>query len=780
MKHRLPKCWTVALAAVIGLVATSPLTALPEQTFEVSIRAQPLSQAMADLSRTTGVQVLQQALSRLLAGTGLRYRVTGDRTVTVVANAPRSADVTEGDDSVEQLPETVLTGQGEMPGFPGWLGDISTRLDPAGYKVDAPATLRLDAPLEDSPQSVSVIPEQVIEDQRPKKMFDLILNNASAQPGDNFFSRYLVRGFAAGQSTDGVDQPLFNNNIRFNETVNVARVEILKGPSSILYGSLQPGGTINRVTKKPLGEPWFAVDLSGGAGEGDQSLYEGTFDATSPLAPGLNGRIVGRIREEDTFRDFIDLERYFVAPSMSFEPNEDTSLLFQAFYGREDGFLDDGLPILPGGEIAPLSRSANRQEPTDAIRYDNHGFRGTLGHRFNDVFSTRVHAFYEQSEEDRQSTRFFGDVAADGRTQDRFFIDQFSTRDLYGVQSNLDVNFATGPLRHQLTFGADYERNEAANDADFQFAAAIDIFDPVFGAPNLGPIFPDFRARDVDAYGAFLQDRIYLANDRIVVVGGVRYDHVDLVSAGIGPFAPANLEFDQEEWSPRAGLVFKATDRLSFYASRSESFESSDPNAGFLNPGEFLEPELATQWEGGVRYQLSDQWRATLAIFDITKENVVTEDPDNPLRSLQVGEQKSHGVEVEFTGELFPGLKLLASGIYNDAEVTVDNTGLQGKRLANVPERGASVAAQYHFAEGSKLQGWSFGPALFYRGDRFADIANDTPLEYYVRLDFGIQYRRGRFISSANVKNLFDEEYFLVDAIPGAPTNFEIRAGWTF
>jgi iron complex outermembrane receptor protein len=333
-------------------------------------------------------------------------------------------------------------------------------------------------------------------------------------------------------------------------------------------------------------------------------------------------------------------------------------------------------------------------------------------------------------------------------------------------------------VTHELLVGVDYTSDAMDADALVDFAAPIDIFDPEFGQPRLGLNLPDARARDVRSYGAFVQDRLRFADDRVVLLLGLRYDDADLEFDGEGPLAPQDVEYQQDELSPRAGIVVQAAPYVALYGSHTESFENSDPESGFLNAGEFPEPELAEQQELGARVDLGDNLYGTVSAFSITKENVVTEDPDDPTRLVQIGEQESQGVEVELSGELLPGLRLLLSGAYTDTEVTRDTTGRLGNRLPNVPEWGAAFAAQYAFAEGGALEGWSVGTALFYRDDRFADIDNDTPLDDYVRVDANVSYRRAGFVASLNARNLFDERYILTRTIPGAPRSVELRLGY--
>jgi len=243
-----------------------------------------------------------------------------------------------------------------------------------------------------------------------------------------------------------------------------------------------------------------------------------------------------------------------------------------------------------------------------------------------------------------------------------------------------------------------------------------------------------------------------------------------------------------------AGLVFWLADGLSVYGSYVESFEAPDPANGATLNGGPPEPELSDQLEAGVRVDITDRLRGTLSLFRITKENVVTPDPANFANTLQIGEQQSQGVELELTGRILPGWEVLASGTYNATKVvegvssnpvTGAPTNVAGNRLPNIPEWAASLATQYTFQPGSELEGFTGGVGIFYRGSRPGDLNNTFTLNDYVRVDANVGYRYKGFIASINVRNIFNEDYFVtanqpITALPGAPTSVEFTVGYRF
>jgi len=715
-------------------------------------------------------------------------------------------------------PGDPAAGEREVPESEGRLQPFEV-IGQQGSEVD---TFRLDGPLEDLPRAVSIIPNEIIEAQNPTDITDLVLNDASTQPGDNYLATFTVRGFDATRATNGVPQALFSNNTLFNETTNIERVEVIKGPASIYFGDIKPGGIINRVTKKPLAETRIETSVTGGYGADGQNLIEGAFDITGPFLAqpgGPEGRLIGMARHRESFRDFIEFDEFFIAPSIRFRSSPETEILFEATYGHEKSFLDRGIPAVTAlgtatplsGGVAPIDRTVNLQEPDDNYENDNLAASLRLEHEVSERVTVAAQSFVQYNEETRNSTDFLTFAVRDtfdpflGNLANgdvgRFTSDQFSENFLYGIQSDIRAEFQTGALKHNLVIGADVRRETEDADNLINIAADINIFNPVYGQPNpfnpLGTDLEDNRERDIDNYGIFIRDRISLLDERLTLLGGVRYDYADLKFANFQAAALGGnqfFDFHEDAVSPQGGAVFKVTETVSIYGSYSESFEAPDPSFGSQVNGQPPEPELAEQFEGGVRWQVSPRLQASLIAFHILKENVVVADPANLAQSLQIGEQESQGVELELRGELAPGWQILASATYNEAEVgegLVDNpiTGVTedvaGNPLPNAPEWGASLASQYTFPEGSALEGFSAGAAVFYRGERSGDLNETYTLDEFVRVDANLAYRREQLEAILRVRNVFNNDYFqtantTVSALPAAPVFAEASVRYRF
>jgi iron complex outermembrane receptor protein len=316
-------------------------------------------------------------------------------------------------------------------------------------------------------------------------------------------------------------------------------------------------------------------------------------------------------------------------------------------------------------------------------------------------------------------------------------------------------------LSHQLVAGFDFDR-QVAYRADYDNPVdlpPLDIFNPNYDAPL--PEIPSglFNSLDINqSYGVYLQDQISFSDNLKMLIGG-RYDWL---SNETGPTDGDRISQNDGAFSPRIGLVYQPSKNVSLYASYSQSFR---PSIGRNSNNEPFEPTRGTQYEVGVKADFLDgKLSTTLAAYTLTKTNVLTPDPDPDLArqgfSVQVGEQRSRGIELDVTGEISPGWNIVASYALTDTQVTKDNSipSIVGNRFQGIPQHQASLWTTYTIQKGD-LQGLGFGLGLFYVGERQSDLENSFQVGDYLRTDAALYYRRGRFNAAINVRNLFDIDY---------------------
>ncbi|HBB30628.1 MAG TPA: TonB-dependent siderophore receptor [Cyanobacteria bacterium UBA8803] len=661
----------------------------------------------------------------------------------------------QGEEEIEQeLPEEeeieiVVTGEQED-----------------GYQTpDATTATRTDTPLRDIPQSIQVVPEQVLDDQQVVQLQDALRNVSGVTQGNTFGSggdAFIIRGFP--QFTilrNGFRESVENRS--FRETANLERVEVLKGPASVLYGTLEPGGVINLVTKQPLSEPFYSAELQ----VGNFSFVRPSIDLSGPLNPerSLLYRLNAVYESGNDFRDTEqDSERFFISPVLTLQIGDRTDVTFELEYLNDERPFDRGLVAI-GNEVADIPFDRVLGEPDDFSEREQFSVGYRLEHRFSENWTLR-NAFQFLSN-DANYLFIDTDSGLNESTGEltRSWADQEYTDRNYSFQTNLVGKVATGSVEHTLLFGVDLFRGtqDLDNWRQFDNVPSQNIFNPVYGFPRPSrdelPILVQLEGT-TDILGIYLQDQMALTDNLKLLVGG-RFDIVDQESnfkfSELGTLLDdTDSEQNEEAFTPRIGIVYQPIEPLSLYASYSQSFA---PNSSTDANGSFLEPERGTQYEIGVKGDLLDgRLSATLAFFEITKSNVATTDPDNPDFSIAIGEQRSRGVELNLIGEITEGWNIIASYAYIDAEITKDNSPQEGNLLFGVPENSASLWTTYEIQRGN-LQGLGFGLGLFFVGERQGDLANSFQVPSYVRTDVGVFYRRNNWQAALNIKNLFDIDY---------------------
>ena len=630
------------------------------------------------------------------------------------------------------------------------------------YQTDnATTATRTDTPLKDIPQSIQVVPKQVIEDQQANTLEDVLRNVSGVSAGDSFGNtteRFVIRGFAQNTTlVDGFRQGAFGQG--FPSLERLERVEVLKGPASILYGNLEPGGVINLVTKKPLAEQFVENSIELGSFD----LFQYNLDVSDAIDSDkkLLYRFNANVEYSDGFRDFEqDLTRLSLAPTISWQIGDNTDLLIDFSYINEDRPFDRGIVAI-GDDVADIPFDRIFQQPDDNYELEQITASYQLEHRFNKKWKLR-NSFRLVSAE-TADFRLDSWFIEDSGELERLFRSNEDINENYTLQTNVVGEFNTGKVQHQLLFGVDLDRatgvgQQAALPDDPAFF--INVFtqkaDPV---PDIEPEDLTFLVRDentrADLIGIYLQDQIAIS-DRFKVLLGGRFDLYDQKT--IDFTEDTTVEQSKEEFSPRVGLVYQPIEPISLYASYSTSF-NPDPFNSTTVDGEIIEPSTAAQYEIGVKGEFFDgNLTTTLAFYQIDLDNVATTDPNNPDFSIAAGEVSSRGIELDIVGEILPGWKLIANYAYTDAEISESNDFPEGNKLENVPENSASFWTTYQFQQGT-LRGLGFGAGVFFVGDRQGDIENTVTLPSYVRTDAAIFYRRDSWQASLNFQNLFDVDY---------------------
>ena len=693
----------------------------------------------------------------------IRLTITGEQQAPSAEVIPGRDDLvlsvtpdgtTAAQEADEEI-EVIATGEAEEDDY---------------YVPDASTATRTNAEIRDIPQSIQVIPQEVIEDQQAIRIEEVVTNVSGVTSFGNEDGRstdFAIRGFQnAPTLRDGFR--LYDRDFQgMPEVANLESIEILKGPASVLYGEIEPGGLINLVSKQPLLEPYYDLQLQ----LGNRSLVRTPIDLSGSLTEdgSVSYRLNALYRHEESFREYDEsFDRFFVAPTLAWQIGQNTDLSFNLEYIKDDDPADFGTVAFGDGVAdIPPERITNNPDDTIENEFINTGY--TFEHRFNENWKIRnafrylVNNYNYGGDEDILALPF--EIDDETGILIRTFADQQREEDSFTLYTNVEGNFATGTVKHNLLFGVDLNRSESQQLTNFDPVpssfAPLDIFDPDYDAISE----PDDNIDSIGLFnddeiitnrlGIYLQDKIDLL-DNLILLAGLRYDTVDQTQTD----NLTNTEQSQnnDDVTPRVGVVYQPIEPISLYASYAQSF---NPNEDFTTAsGELLEPETTEGFEVGVKGEIiPNRLSATLAYFDITKQNVATADPVNPFVSIATGERQSQGIELDLTGEILPGWNIITSYAYIDAEITEDNEpGFVGSRLPNIPEHSASLWTTYEIQQGN-LDGLGFGIGFNFVGEREGGLPNSFQVDSYFLTNAAIFYSHENWQLRLNFDNLFDVDF---------------------
>jgi iron complex outermembrane recepter protein len=651
-----------------------------------------------------------------------------------------------------------------------------------GYRMPNTSTAtKTDTPLRDIPQSIQVVPRQIIEDRGVTRVGEIAQNvsGVTVTTGPSGVGeQFTIRGFSGGEFGSGNE---FRNGFRslglgtFNPG-NIERVEVLKGPASVLYGQIEPGGMINFVTKKPLDRPSYAVDME----VGNFGYSKPALDISGPLSADKKSlyRLNTSYEKSGSFVNFVNRDILQFSPSVTYDLSDRSKLTFDYEYIRETGINNPGLPRSP--LAFQLPRNLFLGEPDDRVDSKSQSFNVGLDHQFSQDWQLRSQANW-QNESFKRNAHRIGRVLNEENTLNRFLQnDTEDNADNYSIQTNLIGKVKTGSIDHQLLFGLEWNKFNDLDATGFSNVGPIDVFNPIYNTAVRPTLFDDSASRlttNSTTTSFYLQDQVTLLPNLKLLVGG-RYDSIDETSGsqdldvdGTTPISDiTSSSFSSQAFSPRIGFVYQPIEPVSLYASYSTSFV---PNNTLTRTGTPIDPTKANQLEIGVKTDIFDgKLSATLAAYQITKTNVLTIDPVDTDFSIPIGEVRSRGIELDLTGKIQPGWNIIGSLFVNESTVTVgDDDSPVGNILINAPRSGASLWSTYEIQAGN-YQGLGFGGGVFYVGDVQATLPNTFLIPAYFRTDAAIFYKRDNWKAALNFKNLFNVNSYSAQSggiYPGDP-----------
>ncbi|MGO3770399.1 MAG: TonB-dependent siderophore receptor, partial [Vreelandella alkaliphila] len=615
--------------------------------------------------------------------------------------------------------------------------------------------LKVETPLVETPRPVSSVDREELETRNVQQLDETFRYRAGVLSGhfgsDNNTDWFKVRGFDQSTYQDGLRIYREGFYQWLPEPFGLERVDVFKGPSSILYGEAPPGGLINAVSKRPTETPQGEVNIQ----FGNRDHRQVGIDTSGPVGESDNVRyrLVGLYKERDGDLNATNNERYYFAPSLAVDVSDDTTVTFLASVQK-----DDGVPVnsfkLPYGTVqdTPFGRvdpQTNLSEPGyDKDNRTQWALGYELRHQLNDTWRFEQDLRYSELDLELRSTYAF--FMADERQAARGHVYRDGSIDSLTVDNRMVGTWYTDRTENTLLLGADYQNlGVSGQEADpFPFGDPIDIFNPTYG--NFTPVGADdllTREIDKEQTGLYAQNQLRI-DDRWVLLGGVRYDQADTENTNVSAGTTQRSDDDQVSWS--GGAMYLGENGVNPYISYTESF---DPLGRVDSDGDLYEPREGRQWEAGVKVApFGWDGYVTAAVFDLQESNTLINSPSG--FQVQEGERTSQGFELEGVGYLTDDLKVTAAYTYTDSRLEDD------QRAPLIPRHQASTWLDYAFTGGA-LKGVTLGGGVRYVGSTIdTSVADNTAVGSYTLVDamVGYEFADG-WQAQLNVNNLTDKEY---------------------
>jgi catecholate siderophore receptor len=675
-----------------------------------------------------------------------------------------------------------------MPGV-----QVEEVIDP--YRADvAMATTKSDTPLQDVPQSITVMTRQSLDDIGAQNIGDAMyyVPGVGMAQGEGNRETPVIRG---SSSTGDFFLDGMRDDVQYyRDLYNIEQVEVLKGPNGAIFGRGGVAGLINRVSKEA---GWSPIRQFTGQLGTDNNLRT-AVDVGGAVGDSVALRFNGMYENSDSYRDDVTLERYGINPTMTWRAGAETRLTLGLEYFRDERIADRGVSSYQG---KPLDVDAAEffgdpaQSPTDTtVKMAN----AMIEHRFSDTMRLRNRTRYGDYDKFYQNV-FPGATNASGTTVSISAYNNATTRTNFFNQTDFFLATGTGSIRHKFLIGAELGQQDTENFRNTGYFDSVAVGTTSVSVPVSNPrttLPVTFRQNATDADNAgtakiaalYVQDEISFT-PQFIVTAGLRYDNfrVDFDNHRTG----ANFKSDDNLFSPRVGLVYKATDAMSLYGNYSIAYQprAGDQLASLSLSNSALDPEEFVNYEAGVKWSALENLAMTAALFRIERSNVAVADPQAgqpggpPAGTLMlVDGQRNQGLELSLAGSITDRWTLIGSYAYQDGEIvtTQSATVAKGATLANLPKNTFSLWNRYNLT-----QAWGIGLGVIYKDDMFAATQNlTTPtsnvvVPSFTRVDAAIYYTPSpRLRAQINLENVLDNYYHQfansnTNITPGSP--FAVR-----
>ncbi|NQZ90993.1 MAG: TonB-dependent siderophore receptor [Moritella sp.] len=626
----------------------------------------------------------------------------------------------------------------------------------------------------DTPQAISNVDRETLDLRGVKSVAEALryvpaVNTELRGGAVSRLDLFNIRGFINYQNFyDGL--PLMYNGWNLQpqiDSIALEQVEVFKGPTSVLYGNIPPGGMVNLIAKSPQQEQ--STDVTVTAGNFDRK--ELSIDSTGQIADtNLSYRVVAMARKKDGQADTSEEERYVFAPSLDWQVSDKTLVNFNMYYQNDPSAgiyttVPGAGSVLanPNGKLDSSAFTGDENWNTYEREVLMLGYK--INHEFNADWRFLMNARFMDADAYQENTYGTG-LENDMRTLGRRAYLTDETSQSFVIDNQISGRFNTATVEHNVLLGFDYQQLDSRIIYKDASAPSIDVFNPnhqqIDGSTLNYTYTTDFdlESRQV---GIYAQDQLVLGN--WVVIAGGRYDQYEQTSTDHATGADTDAAIDQDNFAFRLGGLYNFDNGLAPYVSYAQSFE---PVVGSDRHGNAFVPSTGEQWEAGLKYESADMSKTfVVSLFNITKKNDLTRDPTGtPYDKVQTGETQSKGVEFEANVMLTDNIDLATSYTYMDMKVTEDNTGLEGKTPIWVPKHAANAWLNYYIYNGMPA-GTTIGTGIRYVGETQIDAMNSDQVPDYTLVDMSVAYDLSYLSDSLDgssisvvASNLFGTEYY--------------------
>ncbi|POR48614.1 TonB-dependent siderophore receptor [Bosea psychrotolerans] len=754
-----------------GVTALVPSAFAQAARTSYSIPAGPLNQALTAFGRQSGLQITylasvasgktspgvsgavtrEQALTRILQGSGLVYSFPNPTTVAISARAAGNGSV--GADGAVVLDTIDVQGSAD-----GNVGYVATR-SAAGTKTSTP--------LIETPQSVSVVTRQELDDRNVQTLTQSVAYTPGVRSEssgfDPRFDAFYIRGFNAtynGVYRDGLRLPGNNMAVFKVAPYGVESVTVLRGPSSALYGLGSPGGLVDITSKRPVDQPFGEVELQAGS----KNRVQSNFDVGGRLDPNgtLLYRLTGSVRDSHTANVVGGDDNLLnLAPAFTWRPNDQTKLTILGEF--QDSKNPGGFPYYAWNGARSQTFLGSDPDYNSLAQTQNRiGYQ--FEHKFNEVFTVRQNLRWGQVD---TKNRFTGDsgVDASGTVLNRYTGYVHDVLNSFAVDNQVQADFGTGPIQHRLLAGLDYTHLRLSDRIGYGTAPGLSLVTLQSLGRFTDPAFSTINRQTQDQIGAYIQEQAKFGRWTLTLSGRqdwVRTKTVDRVST-------SRQEADDQAFTGRVGLTYQFDNGIAPYASYSTSFA---PNLGVDPSGVPFKPTTAEQAEVGVKYAPTGfDGFFTASLFRITQDGGLVASDANPYVQVQRGEVRGQGLELEAVANLGAGFRVRGSYAYLDLETITGAAGTVGKVPVATPRHSFAAWTDYTVPDGLTLAGLGLGVGVRYTGSSYGDAQNTFKNDAVALVDATLNYDLGRvnpalkgWSAKVNAQNLFDTKYTTCEA----------------